>query len=111
MRAQGQEEGETMDTHAAEVTMGVGETLEADRKLDVARPDNVLNLEVGELCVEAQLLDDSCVLPRCKLRVVLRLCAGDDHLTRSEDECRCLWLANTHDDGGKTLFRRKEHIA
>lgn len=36
--------------------------LETDWELDVATTDNVLNLEIGELGVEAKLLDDSSVL-------------------------------------------------
>jgi hypothetical protein len=50
----------------AEVVMAGGETFETDGELDVDRADNVLDLEVGELCVEAELLDDSSVFPRGK---------------------------------------------
>lgn len=39
--------------------MRVGEALEPDRELDVARADDVLDLELGELGVEAELLDDA----------------------------------------------------
>lgn len=80
-----------------------GKALETDWELDVARPDNVLDLEVCELCVEAELLNDTSVLARGKLRIVFRLCASDHHLARSEDQCCSFWLSNTHDDGGKTL--------
>ena len=36
-------------------------TLETDRKFDVARADNVLNLEVGKLGIEAEFLNDSSI--------------------------------------------------
>ena len=64
----------------AEIVVLGRQTLETDRELDVARADNVLDLEVGELGIESQLLDDACVLARGKLAVVLRLGAGNDHL-------------------------------
>lgn len=87
----------------AEVVVLGGQALEADRELDVARADDVLDLEVGELGVEAQLLDDTGVLARGKLGVILRLGAGDNHLARGKDEGGGLGLANAHDDCGKTL--------
>ena len=80
-----------------------GETLEADRKLHVAGADNVLDLEVGKLGVEAELLDDSRVLARGKLGIGLGLGASHDHLTTGEDQSRGLGLANSHDDSGETL--------
>ena len=88
----------------AKVVMARSKTLETNRKLDVARPDNVLNLEVRELSVEPELLDDARVLARGKLAVVLALCAGHHHLARSEDECRGLGLTNAHNDGSETLI-------
>lgn len=42
-----------------EIAVGVRETLESDRELDVARADDVLDLELGELGVEAKLLNNS----------------------------------------------------
>ena len=47
-------------------------TLQTDRELDIARADNVLDLEVRELGVEAKLLDDSCVFTRRQARVLER---------------------------------------
>lgn len=88
---------------AREVVMGAGKTLETDRELDVARANDVLDLEVGELGVEAELLDDARVLARCQLAVGLALCAGDDHLPRGEDQRRGLGVSDTHDDGSETL--------
>jgi hypothetical protein len=97
------ETGEQLGFVGAEVVMLGSETLETDRELDVARADNVLDLKVGELGVEAKLLDDASVLARRKLRVILRLCAGDDHLAAGEDEGRGLGLANAHDNSSETL--------
>jgi len=45
----------------AEVMMPTCKTLKTNRELDVARANNVLNLEVGELGVEPKLLNDSSV--------------------------------------------------
>jgi hypothetical protein len=45
-----------------EVVMARCKTLQADRELDVARANDVLDLEVRELCVEAELLDDARIL-------------------------------------------------
>jgi hypothetical protein len=88
----------------AEHVMACGKTFQTDRELDIARANDVLNLEVGELCVEAELLDDTSVLARSQLRVVLRLCTSDDHLARGEDQGGSLGLADTHDDSGETLW-------
>ena len=46
--------------------------LQTNRKLDIARADNVLDLEVREFGVEAKLLDDSCVFTRRQARVLGR---------------------------------------
>lgn len=45
-----------------EIVMARSQALKSDRELDVAGADNVLDLEVGKLGVEAKLLDDTCVL-------------------------------------------------
>ena len=87
----------------AEVVMLGRKTLQTDGELDVARADNVLDLEVGELGIEAELLDDAGVLARGKLRVILRLGTSDDHLAGRKDERSRLGLADTHDDGSETL--------
>lgn len=83
--------------------MRAGEALETDRELNVTRADDVLDLKVGELCVEAQLLDDARVLARRQFAVRLALCTSDNHLARSEDQRRRLRIANAHDDGSETL--------
>ena len=80
-------------------------TFQANGELDVAGADDVLDLEVGELGIEAELLDDTSILPRCKLGIILGLCASDYHLPRGEDQCRGLGLTNTHDDSRETLRR------
>jgi len=48
-------------------------TLQTDGELDVAGTNNVLDLEVGELGVESELLDDTSVLARSELGIILRL--------------------------------------
>lgn len=63
-----------------EVVMLGSQALKADGELDVARADNVLDLEVGELGVETKLLDDTRILARRQLGVILRLRTGHDHL-------------------------------
>ena len=39
-------------------------------ELDVARADDVLDLEISELSVEAEFLNDSCVFARRQARVL-----------------------------------------
>jgi hypothetical protein len=51
---------------AGEVVMLGGKTFETYWELDIARADDVLNLEVRELSVKAQFLDDTGVLARGK---------------------------------------------
>ena len=89
----------------AEVMMARCQTFQTDRELDVAGADDVLDLEVRELGVEAQLLDDASVFARRQLRVVFRLCPSDHHLARRKDESGCLRFADTHDHGRETLER------
>ena len=87
----------------AELSVAVRQTLETDGELDVTRADDVLDLELRELGVEAELLHDTRVLARRQTRVIFRLCTGDDHLARSEDECGGFGITNTHDHGRETL--------
>lgn len=89
----------------AEVVVTAGQTLQANRELDVAGANDVLDLEVRELGIEAKLLDDARVLARRQLRVILRLGTGDDHLARGKDQSGGLGLADTHDDSSETLGR------
>jgi len=98
------EAGEELRLVGAEVVMPRCKTFETNREPDVAGADNVLDLEVCELGIEAELLDDSGVFARCKLRIVLRLCTSDDHLAGGEDERGSLWVTDTHDDGGESLW-------
>jgi hypothetical protein len=97
------ETGEEFGLVGAEHVVTASKAFKTDGELDVARSDDVLDLEVGELCVEAELLDDTGVLARGKLAVVLRLGTGDDHLARGEDQGGGLGLTDTHDDGSETL--------
>jgi len=99
------ETGEEFRLIGAEVVMARSQTLQTDGKFDIAGADDVLDLEVRELGVEAELLDDTGILAGCKFGVILRLGTGDDHLARGEDQSGGLGLTDTHDDGGKTLLR------
>lgn len=87
----------------AEHVMTARQTFETNGKFDVARSDDILDLEVGEFGIEAELLDDTRVLPRSKLAVIFRLCTGNDHLARGKDEGGSFRLTNSHDDGRETL--------
>ncbi len=88
-----------------EIVMATSKTFKTDGELDVARANNVLNLEVRELGIEAELLNDTSILARGKLRIILGFCAGHDHLARSKYERSSLWIANTHDNRSKTLLK------
>lgn len=96
--------GEQLRLIGAKVVVTRSKTFETDRKLDVAGADNVLNLEIRELGVEAELLDDTGIFARGQLGIVFRLGTSDNHLAGREDEGSCLGLTNTHNDGGKTLW-------
>lgn len=97
------ETGEQLGLVRAEVHMTGRKTLQTNGKLDVARSNDVLDLEVSELGVESEFLDDTSIFARSKLRVVLRLGTSDNHLARGKDEGRGFWLTNAHDDSRKTL--------
>ena len=83
--------------------MAVRETLQTNGELEVTRADDVLNLELGKLRIEAEFLNDAGVLARRQTRVIFRLCTRDDHLARREDERGRLRVTDTHDDRGETL--------
>lgn len=83
--------------------MAGGEPLKTDREFDVARSDNILDLEVGELGVEPEFLDDTSVFARRKFRIIFRLGTRDDHLAGGEDQRGSFRFANTHDDSSETL--------
>lgn len=87
----------------AEVVMLRSKAFKSDGKLDIARSHNVLDLEVGELGIESELLNDTSILARGKLGVVLRFGASYNHLSAGEDESRGLRLTDTHDDSRETL--------
>lgn len=101
------ETGEEFRLIGAEVVVARSQTLQTDGELDVARADNVLDLEVRELRVEAELLDDARILAGRKLGVVLGLGTSDDHLAGGEDERGGLGLTDTHDHGRETLWSNK----
>lgn len=87
----------------AEVVVAASQALQTNGELDVTGTDDVLDLEIRELRVEAELLNDTSILPRCQLRVILRFRTGNDHLTRGEDQRGGLRLTDTHDHGRETL--------
>jgi hypothetical protein len=89
----------------AEHVVTACQAFETDWELDVARADDVLDLEVRELCVEAKLLDDTRVFAGSKFAVVFGLGTSDNHLARSEDQSGRLGLTDTHNDRGETLGR------
>jgi hypothetical protein len=77
-----------------------------------SRSNNVLNLELAESSIKAQLLDDSSVLAAGQSRVVFALCTRHDHFPTGKDERSRFGLSDSHDDGGKTLQKekRREHL-
>lgn len=87
----------------AKHVMAAGKTFKTNGKLDVTGPDNVLNLEVGELGVEAELLNDASIFARGKFGIVLGFRTRDDHLSAGKNQGSSLGLADTHDDRGETL--------
>ena len=89
--------------YRCEGSVSIGQSLETDRELDITGTDNVLDLEVCELCREAQLLDDTSVLARGQLGVVLRLCSRNDHFTGGKDQSSRLRVTNSHDHSSETL--------
>ena len=54
----------------AKVVVTGRKTFETNWKLDIARADNVLDLEIRELSVEAKLLNDTCVFTRRQARIL-----------------------------------------
>jgi hypothetical protein len=86
-----------------EVVMATSQTFKTNWELDVARPDNVLNLEVRKLGIEAELLNNTGVFATRQSAIVFRFRASHNHLARSEDESGRLRFTNTHDDGSETL--------
>lgn len=63
------ETGEQLRLVRAEVVVARSQALQADGELDVARTDNVLDLEVGELSVEAwfRRISDMVLYIRCQV--------------------------------------------
>ncbi|KAB8339080.1 hypothetical protein FH972_022016 [Carpinus fangiana] len=89
----------------AEVIVPHGQAFETDGEADITRSDDILDLEVRELGIEAQFLYDTRILARRQLRIIFRFCASDNHLARCKDQSGCLWIANSHDNGRETLVR------
>jgi len=89
---------------AAELSVAISQSLQTNGELDVTASDDVLNLKLGELRVKAELLNDPRVFTRREARIIFRLGTSNDHLARRENEGGRLGVANTHDDGCKTLY-------
>lgn len=83
--------------------MAGGKPFKTDRELDITRTNDILNLKVGELRVEPELLDDTSVFARCKFRIIFRLSTSDDHFAGGEDQRCSFRLANTHNHSSETL--------
>lgn len=86
-----------------ESVMARCKTLETNGEANVAGADNVLNLEVGELCAKPKLLDNPRVFAGSKAAVIFRLGTGYNHFSTRKDQGRRLRLANTHDHSSETL--------
>lgn len=89
----------------AELAVAVRKSLQSNGELDVTTANNVLDFELGKLGVETKFLDDAGVLARCQPRVVFRLRARDDHLSRRKDQGSSLGITNSHDDCSETLLK------
>jgi len=79
-------------------------TFKTNGEFDIARPDDVLDLELSELSIEAKLLDNTSIFARGKARVVLGFGASNNHLARRKNKRGRFGLANTHNDSSKTLM-------
>ena len=88
--------------------MSIGQSLETDRELHITGADNVLDLEVCKLGWETQLLDDTGVLARGQLGVVLRFCSCHNHLARGEDQGSRLGVTDSHNHSSETLKERSQ---
>jgi len=64
-----------------EIVMARSQTLQTDGKLDITGSDDVLNLEVGELGVETELLDNASILSRRQLGIIFGFGTSNNHLT------------------------------
>ena len=86
-----------------EVVMATSQTFKTNWEFDVARPDNVLDLEICKLGIEAELLNNTGVFATRQSAIVFRFRASHNHLARSEDQSGRLRFTNTHDDSSETL--------
>ena len=72
--------------------MRIRQPLQPDGKLHVTRAHNVLNLELGELGIEAKLLYDARIFPGRKAAHFLTLGSSTHHLSTLENQRRRLVL-------------------
>ena len=71
----------------AKVMVTRRKAFETNWELDIARADNVLDLEIRELSVEAKLLNDTCVFTRRQARILARGVSnheGSDKVTKDQ---------------------------
>jgi len=81
----------------------ISQTFQSDRELDVATPYNVLNFEVHEFRIKAQLLNDPGILPGGKARVIFWFGTGDHHFAGRKNQRSRLRISYPHDHGSETL--------
>lgn len=84
--------------------MHLVEVLEADGEAKVDSGYQVLNFEIDELHIVAELLDNSSKLSRCQVGVdfVPGTCAHQ--FARPKDERSASWLSDSHYDPMKSLW-------
>lgn len=102
--------GEQFGLVGAEVVMAASQSFEADGELDVARANDILNLEVREFGIEPEFLDDASVFTRGKFGIVFRLCASDDHLAGGKDKSGRLRVTDAHYNSCETLEKRLANL-
>ena len=83
--------------------MAGGQTLKTNGELDITRPDDILDLEIGELRIESEFLDDTRIFARRKAAIILRFCTSNHHLARRKDKSGGLRLTDAHDHRCETL--------
>jgi hypothetical protein len=85
----------------AKLRMLQDQSFQSDIEFDIATSHHVLNFEIRELGVKAQLLDDTGVLPRGQLGFALAFGAGTHHFARAENQGGRSRLTDPHNDGRK----------
>jgi hypothetical protein len=77
--------------------------LKGDCELDIAGPNDVLDLEILELHIgDTDLLDHLSIHFGCLFRFLLRFGTGDNHFTRAKDQSCGLRISDTNDHSRET---------